>query len=204
MPLHQRIMFSYKARWIPYWDLLIILLALVNCILVPLETAVELDYTKEWIYEVLNVIFDVLFFIDILISFNTSLNINNDEIHDRTQISLSYLRGQFTIDFLSAVPIDVLASIFFKNLSAKQLKIISLLKLIRMLRLTKIVRALRTSRDIKSQIKLFILLLKLILYIHCSACLQLFIIQYESLWDHPIYSSFLGWESKFAEDSVQH
>ncbi len=93
MPFHQRIMFSYKARWIPYWDMLIILMALINCILVPLETAVELDFTKEWIYQVLNVIFDVLFFMDILISFNTSLDVNNEEIRDRTQISLSYLRG---------------------------------------------------------------------------------------------------------------
>jgi hypothetical protein len=41
----------------------------------------------------------------------------------------------------------------------------------RMLRLSKIVRALRTSREIKSQIKLVILGMKLVLYLHCSACL---------------------------------
>ena len=76
-------MFSFKAWWIPYWDGLIILLALVNCLMVPLETAIDLEYTNYFMYDIMNVVFDLLFFSDILISFNTTYEENNEEISDR-------------------------------------------------------------------------------------------------------------------------
>jgi hypothetical protein len=190
MPLHQRLLFSYKNKWIPIWDFMIIFLALANCLMVPLEIAVELEYTKHWLYDVMNASLDLLFFLDIVVNFNTTVLENNEEIRDRAEITRRYLIGQFTIDFLSAFPVDVFATLIFKDLSSKQLKIISLLKLMRMLRLSRLVRALQTSRDIKSQIKLVILGIKFIMYLHCSACLQLYIIQYEALWDHPVYSNF--------------
>jgi hypothetical protein len=76
-------MFSFKAWWIPYWDGLIILLALVNCLMVPLETAIDLEYTNYFMYDIMNVVFDLLFFADILISFNTTYEENNEEISDR-------------------------------------------------------------------------------------------------------------------------
>ena len=61
--------------------------------MVPLETAVDLQYTKEFMYEVMNVTFDTLFFIDMIISFNTTLEENNEEIKERRRITLSYIRG---------------------------------------------------------------------------------------------------------------
>lgn len=172
--------------------------------MVPLEIAIELQYMNHYLYDVVNAAFDLLFFIDMLVSFNTTLLINNEEIKDRAVITRRYLVGQFTIDFLSAFPVDLVANVFFKDLSSKQLKVISLLKLMRMLRLSRIVRALQTSRDIKAQMQLVILVTKLLIYLHCSACLQLYIIQYESLWDHPIYSNYQGWGSKFYEDTTEH
>ena len=125
---------------------------------------------------------------DILVNFNTTLNENSDEIDDRVIIAKNYLRGSFSVDFLSAFPFDLVASLIMGDLSAKQLKIFSLLKLIRMMRLSRIIRALNFNRDLKSQLKIAILVLKLVLYLHCSACLQLWVVNYDSLWENPVYN----------------
>ena len=42
----KRILISYKNDWRKRWDYLIMLLAMVNCIMVPLEIAVDLQYVE--------------------------------------------------------------------------------------------------------------------------------------------------------------
>ena len=116
---------------------------------------------------------------------------------------MNYLKGTFTIDFISAFPVDVIA-LMLKDLSSRQLKLFSLLKLVRMLRLSRIIRALKVPRGLKAQLKLAVLTLKLLLYVHCSACIQLYIIQYESLWEHPVYMLAPMWEGKFSDTSAMH
>jgi len=61
--------------------------------------------------------------LDIVVNFNTSLDENSEEIRDRKMMAIKYLKGNFTIDFLSALPIDLLASFFVKDLYSKQLKL---------------------------------------------------------------------------------
>ena len=51
--------------------------------MVPLETAIDIEYTNYFMYDIMNVVFDLLFFADILISFNTTYEENNEEISDR-------------------------------------------------------------------------------------------------------------------------
>ena len=48
------------------------------------------------------------------------------------------------------------------------------------------------------------LTIKLMVYFHCAACLQLWVIQYEALWDSPIYSKDPLWAGKFYHDSTEH
>ena len=148
--LSERLLISYKNPWRGRWDYFIIVLAILNCFLVPLEIAVELEYTKTVGYIVSSAFFDIMFFVDIIVSFNTTIDENNEEICDRRVIAKHYLRGSFTVDFLSAFPVDLFVALFLGGLSAKQLKLFSLLKLMRMLRLSRIVRALKIQRDLKS------------------------------------------------------
>ena len=147
------------------------ILALINCVMVPIETAVETDFAKSKAYFAINLSMDIIFFIDILVVFNTSLENDYEEIVDRKIICMTYLKGQFTVDLLSAIPVDSIASIFFEDLNSKQLKIVSLFKLIRMLRLSKVVQMLPARPDNKSMLKITILFIKVLVYIHCSACL---------------------------------
>lgn len=94
-------------------------IAFTNCFMVPLEVAVELSAFKNPVYKSMNVIIDTIFFLDILVTFNTSLNENSEEIRDRNLIAIAYLKGSFTIDFLSAFPVDAAASLLFPDLGGK-------------------------------------------------------------------------------------
>lgn len=199
--ISRSMLISFKTTWRVVWDYFIMLLAFFNCLMVPLEIAIELEYTKTVAYSFYSISTDTIFFLDILVQFNTTLDENSEEIKDRVLIAKHYLRGSFTVDFLSAFPFDSAANLLIGDLSTKQLKVLSLLKLIRMLRLSKIVRVMKVNRDFKAQLKIVILALKLALYFHCSACLQLWVINYEALWDNPVYSRAPQWQGKFYTDT---
>ena len=80
--------------------------------MIPLEIAVDLEYTKSTMYTIFTVLIDLVFFIDIIFVFNTTLDENSVEILDRKRIALVYLKSRFTIDFLSAFPVDFLNMLF--------------------------------------------------------------------------------------------
>lgn len=88
--------------------------------------------------------------LDILVNFNTTFDENSDEIIDRKRLAHNYLKKGFIIDFLSALPLDLITKVLAQNLSSKQLSLLSLLKLIRMFRISRIVRVLKVQRDLKA------------------------------------------------------
>ena len=57
---------------------------------------------------------------DILVNFNTTIEISEKTIYDRRIIAVVYLKGRFTIDFLSALPLDLIAGIFIPEGNTKQ------------------------------------------------------------------------------------
>ena len=61
-------------------------------------------------------------------------------------IAKSYLKGTFTIDFLSTIPMDDIASLFLSPEVASKFKLFGALKLIRVTRLTRIIRGLSVDR----------------------------------------------------------
>ena len=144
---------------------------------------------------------DIVFIMDLVVICNTSYEVGYETIKDRKKIIANYMRNNFAIDFLSAFPVDAVASLLLTS-DADEFKIFSLLKLIRMLRLSRVIRALNVKRAIKTRIKLVKVFLQLILYLHCQACLIWFIIQHDKLWNNPILYNDLLWSGKFYEDSM--
>ena len=68
----------------------------------------------------MNAIIDLLFLVDILVIFRTSIMGENGEIvSDQKTIAVKYLKGSFTIDVLSTIPLDSMAGIFFDPVMAK-------------------------------------------------------------------------------------
>ena len=107
----------------------------------PIELAFEPDFTKSAENGTLNAIIDFLFLLDIIVVFRTSIiGDNGQPVTDQKTIAIKYLKGSFTIDLLSTIPLDSMAGIFLDPSTAQQFKLFGCLKLIRVIRLNRIIR----------------------------------------------------------------
>jgi hypothetical protein len=96
-----------------------------------------------------------------------------EEISDKKEIAINYLKGMFFLDVMSTIPFDSLALLFFideNDDSAQHLQIISMLKTIRVFRLSKLIAFLNATDEIKLHLQLIKTVFLIILYIHILAC----------------------------------
>ena len=116
LPDKKRCILSRQSPWQKRWSFVVMLLAVYNCLWLPIEIAFEPAAAKSIFMVLLNYFADLCFFIDIPITFRTSaLNENGDETTDPKVIAKLYLKGSFTIDFLSVVPLDLLGKLLFRG-----------------------------------------------------------------------------------------
>lgn len=100
------------------------------------------------------------------------------------------MKGSFTIDFLSTIPMDTLTSLFLEKDLASKFGLFGALKLIRVTRLGRIIRGMSVDRHTKGLLKLFKLMFMLCLYVHCIGCLWYFINKEQMTWIPPQDSIF--------------
>lgn len=128
---------------------------------------------------VFNTLVDILFCIDIAVSFNTAYY--NDEgilIEFRTNIALHYLKTWFLIDLDTSLPIDALVCLFSGGTGANTLimrviKIVRILKLARMFKFLKILKkwqSMSGSKALRAAIKIIQFFSFLIFTTHVAAC----------------------------------
>ena len=90
-----------------FWDLFMIFILVCSCFLIPYEIAFpdNKDGSRDMVKMVLDKIFDVFFFIDVILTFYSAV-ITEDYniIDDRKEIAINYLKGWFTLDILSCIP----------------------------------------------------------------------------------------------------
>lgn len=93
------------------WDLLVIFLALYNCVMIPLNVAfnTELDEVLPDSLDYFEKFIDILFVLDILLNFRTTF-INpktNIEIVEPMRVAKNYLNSvRFPVDVLASIPFD--------------------------------------------------------------------------------------------------
>jgi hypothetical protein len=87
------------------WDLVTIIAVLISLVVVPYEVIFlhESTTTSTLIYYLLS----AFFFVDIFISFRSSIKEFNDEITDLNSIKKRYLKSSFWIDFIGAFPFEI-------------------------------------------------------------------------------------------------
>jgi len=99
-----------------FWDWIILLLVLYTAVFTPYSAAFLLDehadracgYTCDPL-NVVDVLVDVLFIIDIVINFRTSYVNHNDEVvTEPGRVAKHYITGWFPIDLFAAIPFDLL------------------------------------------------------------------------------------------------
>jgi hypothetical protein len=127
-----------------YWDLLVIMLSVYNCIMIPIGISYGDDFFTEeaiFIINYLEFVIDGIFVSDIIASFRTTYldTQKGKEITDPKAIAKRYFfSGNLFVDICSTVPIDEIIENFIE-INVRQVGLLGLLKMTRMLRLRKII-----------------------------------------------------------------
>lgn len=180
------IIFSGSGNFIKYWNNLVIILAMYNSLVIPLQ----LFYGDKG-HSVLNsstvkfidACVDLLFLIDIIIKFRTSFldPKQSIEVKDSGVIARKYIRGSFTIDFISSVPFNSLIQ-SSQGVIATLIELLGLLKLLRLTRLYVTVQRLDTEQEIKVYLKILMMTIILLVFIHVLSCIWFLVVSKQERW----------------------
>ena len=126
-----------------------------------------------------------MFFLDIVVSFRTTYYDENTgrEVKIPRKMAKTYLKNAFTIDVMSTLPFDLIASL--ATTDDDGFKVLGVLKLIRVLRLNKLITFMRSNEQVKATLKLFKLVFFLVLYLHCFGCIWWLITSKDASWVPP-------------------
>lgn len=166
-------MIKCRSKFKLYWDIVIIVMALYNSIIIPVEIAfnpMSLNSAAEIFVES---IINLVFMIDIFLNFRITYisGISGDEIFDPRLIAQMYiLNGKFILDVLSSIPFNAVGS------SSDILPILGMLKLFRVGRISLVIRNLNMREDTKAFLRVLWLIFFLFLYTHIIGCLWFYIV----------------------------
>ncbi|KAF7633972.1 Cyclic nucleotide-binding domain-containing protein [Meloidogyne graminicola] len=157
------------------WDWIILLLVIYTAIFTPYVAAFLLRESTQQRrakfgepMEIIDLIVDIFFIIDIIINFRTTYVNDNDEVvSDPGKIALHYFKGWFFIDAVAAVPFDLL---LVETDSDETTTLIGLLKTARLLRLVRVARKLDRYSEYGAAV-LLLLMATFALIAHWLACI---------------------------------
>uniref|UniRef100_M4AAU7 Potassium voltage-gated channel subfamily H member 7 n=1 Tax=Xiphophorus maculatus TaxID=8083 RepID=M4AAU7_XIPMA len=183
------------------WDWLILLLVIYTAILTPYSAAFLLNDQEEqrrrecgYSCSPLNVVdlmVDIMFIIDILINFRTTyVNHNEEVVSHPAKIAIHYFKGWFLIDMVAAIPFDLL---IFGSGSDETTTLIGLLKTARLLRLVRVARKLDRYSEYGAAV-LMLLMCIFALIAHWLACIWYAIGNVEK----PYLEHKIGWLDNLA------
>ena len=164
------LVFRYSSKWIRRWLLLIMFAATYNGFMVPYFIAFEPKYEFAEGYDHVNIIIDLIFILDIFVRIRTTFmdEILSQEIVDPKVLAKRYIKSQFLIDFLSAIPLDYFAYCVSGD-SAEILMYLGAMRLFRIFKMSDIASLINLPDFLKHFVRLIKLVFALTLYIHCSA-----------------------------------
>uniref|UniRef100_A0AAZ3PS02 Voltage-gated inwardly rectifying potassium channel KCNH2 n=1 Tax=Oncorhynchus tshawytscha TaxID=74940 RepID=A0AAZ3PS02_ONCTS len=159
------------------WDWVILLLVIYTAIFTPYTAAFLLSDQEGAAMQtcgyscsplnVVDLIVDIMFIVDIIINFRTTYVNNNDEVVSQSQrIAVHYFKGWFLIDMVAAIPFDLL---IYRS-GEETTTLIGLLKTARLLRLVRVARKLDRYSEYGAAV-LFLLMCTFALIAHWLACI---------------------------------
>ncbi|XP_027866759.1 potassium voltage-gated channel subfamily H member 7-like isoform X1 [Xiphophorus couchianus] len=178
------------------WDWLILLLVIYTAIFTPYSAAFllnDLEEQKRRVcgyscspLNVVDLIVDIMFIVDILINFRTTyVNANEEVVSHPAKIAIHYFKGWFLIDMVAAIPFDLL---IFGSGSDETTTLIGLLKTARLLRLVRVARKLDRYSEYGAAV-LMLLMCIFALIAHWLACIWYAIGNVEK----PYLEHKIGW-----------
>jgi len=169
------------------WDYFMFALISYLMVSIPYEVAFVEPSDEVTFWSTLGIMIDVLFWVDIALTFNTSYKDGQILITDRKKIAIWYLKLWFWIDLCAALPLDVIIASMIvgkQDMTAKGLKMVKSVRLLRQLRMLKLLRLMRIARLLRSKtkisyavsrwtsiVKMMRLVLVVLLLAHLMACI---------------------------------
>ncbi|XP_016896313.1 potassium voltage-gated channel subfamily H member 6a isoform X1 [Cynoglossus semilaevis] len=195
------------------WDWVILLLVIYTAIFTPYSAAFLLNEVEEQRrrtcgytcnpLNVVDLVVDVMFIIDILINFRTTYVNHNDEVVSHPgRIAQHYFKGWFLIDIVAAIPFDLL--IFRSGSEEPQTTtLIGLLKTARLLRLVRVARKLDRYSEYGAAV-LLLLMCTFALIAHWLACIWYAIGNVERTGTVHTGDMKIGWLDNLADQIGKH
>ncbi|XP_058510581.1 potassium voltage-gated channel subfamily H member 6a isoform X1 [Solea solea] len=195
------------------WDWVILLLVIYTAIFTPYSAAFLLNEVEEQRrrtcgytcnpLNVVDLVVDVMFIVDILINFRTTYVNHNDEVVSQPgRIAQHYFKGWFLIDIVAAIPFDLL--IFRSGSEEPQTTtLIGLLKTARLLRLVRVARKLDRYSEYGAAV-LLLLMCTFALIAHWLACIWYAIGNVERTGSAHITGMKIGWLDNLADQIGKH
>ncbi|XP_048846199.1 potassium voltage-gated channel subfamily H member 6a isoform X3 [Brienomyrus brachyistius] len=201
------------------WDWVILLLVIYTAVFTPYSAAFLLNeqederrrtcgYTCNPL-NVVDLVVDVMFIVDILINFRTTYVNHNDEVVSQPgRIAQHYFKGWFLIDMVAAIPFDLL--IFCSGSDEvcemgmpQTTTLIGLLKTARLLRLVRVARKLDRYSEYGAAV-LFLLMCTFALIAHWLACIWYAIGNVERAGASRVRAMKIGWLDNLADQIGKH
>ncbi|CAF1353705.1 unnamed protein product [Adineta steineri] len=154
LPDSRRVPHTIILHYSPFkavWDWFILLLVIYTAIVTPYIAAFLMHEDgpnkqrsrPSRALNVIELIVDVMFIIDLLVNLRTTYVKRNEELVTRaSKIAKHYLKGWFLIDVTAAIPFDILFSLIQTKGGGESTVLMGLLKTARLLRLVRIARKL--------------------------------------------------------------
>ncbi|VDO74567.1 unnamed protein product [Haemonchus placei] len=173
---HSAIPIDCPSPFKAVWDWIILLLVIYTAVFTPYVAAFLLrelqDTSRKARFseplEIVDLIVDIMFIVDIIINFRTTYVNENDEVVSHPgKIAIHYFKGWFVIDMIAAVPFDLL---LVNTNSDETTTLIGLLKTARLLRLVRVARKLDRYSEYGAAV-LLLLMATFALIAHWLACI---------------------------------
>jgi hypothetical protein len=184
-----------------YWDLLIILLSIMNSFLLPLQFSLPNTFDNLKNLDIFDSFVDVLFVMDLFFNARTIyVDSKSDEyVYDGRRIFCNYLKNGFLIDAVASIPIDKLILLVSSGgIDVTSGKFFSMLKLVRLLRLGRMIHYFSLNQGMKYGMKSLQMFIIIMVYINLAACLWVKIFKLPSELTLEDVSSF---DPQFDEDN---
>jgi hypothetical protein len=132
------------------WELFITIILVISCIQTPIDIAFVSTTPDEWTAnDVINLVTDLLFLIDIFVCFMSAYeNVEEKVIDDRKMVVKNYLTGWFFIDFFAILPIGMFIQ-WSSSSGEEGSNFNGLVRIVRLGKLTKLLKFLKFLRLVK-------------------------------------------------------
>lgn len=153
------------------WDFVIAVTTVFAAIEIPAQFV--LGYEENRLLHFADWFLTILFALDILVHFNTSLIQDRKVVSDRKIVTIFYLKGWFLVDFLAAIPFDILIGEWLLGFAGTSVALKSL-RLIRLLRLARLIKIFHKWQNLNiinpSILRLILFIFWIFLVAHWMAC----------------------------------